>query len=201
MKTKEKILSAVMSIYMEYDVQGITMKRVAEKAGIGKSTVYEYFDNKEHMMAEAILYASHQLVDRFYESAWNNKSLNFEEALRLSIQGVLQAFSGELGKFMKIIEESNHGGNKSMMFNKVHKEIQELQEKATDYTKRLIEKGQNEGVIREGLVTMDVINFQRIYIVLCAGFSSKGDMCMDYVKDIEDRESYVYENLMRLYGK
>lgn len=56
--TKEAIYKAVMEVVAEDGLQGITMSRVAQKAGIAKGTLYLYFKDKEDMIrtsVEAIL--------------------------------------------------------------------------------------------------------------------------------------------------
>ncbi len=54
MSTKEKIIDIVVEMLknnISYD--NISMNKVAEKAGIGKSTIYEYFDSKNDLLAIA----------------------------------------------------------------------------------------------------------------------------------------------------
>ena len=49
------VYQAVIALFAEgADLNSLTVAEIAEKAGIGKGTVYEYFKNKEEMIAGAL---------------------------------------------------------------------------------------------------------------------------------------------------
>ncbi|MDO9529675.1 MAG: TetR/AcrR family transcriptional regulator [Syntrophales bacterium] len=52
--TRQGILDAVISLLMRNGIQGLTMDRVATKAGVAKGTLYVYFTNKEEILDAAI---------------------------------------------------------------------------------------------------------------------------------------------------
>ncbi|MDX9691712.1 MAG: TetR/AcrR family transcriptional regulator [Acholeplasmataceae bacterium] len=55
--TKERILSAVIEyIKDDTNLESITLSKIAEKAQIGKSTVYEHFASKEDLIIETYQY-------------------------------------------------------------------------------------------------------------------------------------------------
>ncbi|MDY0075064.1 MAG: TetR/AcrR family transcriptional regulator [Acholeplasmataceae bacterium] len=55
--TKDKLLSTLVSyIKNGDDLQNIALSKIAQDAEIGKSTVYEYFESKEHMIIETYRY-------------------------------------------------------------------------------------------------------------------------------------------------
>ncbi len=57
MDKKEKILlSALKLIKQRKNISAITISDIAMHAGVGKGTVYEYFDNKEDIFEKAIYY-------------------------------------------------------------------------------------------------------------------------------------------------
>ncbi|TFV91137.1 TetR/AcrR family transcriptional regulator [Blastococcus sp. CT_GayMR16] len=51
----DAILEAAWQLVAEHGLLAVTMSQIAEKAGIGRATLYKYFPD-----VEAILYASHQ---------------------------------------------------------------------------------------------------------------------------------------------
>ena len=55
---KEKaIYQAVLELFEEgADLNCLTVAEITKKAGIGKGTAYEYFSDKEEMIAKALLY-------------------------------------------------------------------------------------------------------------------------------------------------
>lgn len=52
--TKDAIHEAVMEVIAEEGLQGITMSRVAKKAGVAKGTLYLYFKDKEDLVRSSI---------------------------------------------------------------------------------------------------------------------------------------------------
>lgn len=51
---RESILDGVLGALTEQGSEGLTMKRVAEKAGVAKGTLYSYFDNKTELLEAAV---------------------------------------------------------------------------------------------------------------------------------------------------
>lgn len=57
MATKDKIIKVVIDyIKQDKDVNQIPLSEIAKKANIGKSTVYEYFENKEALIQDTYMY-------------------------------------------------------------------------------------------------------------------------------------------------
>ena len=56
---KEKILESAVQDFLSYGFKNVTMDDLAQKLGISKKTIYEYFDNKNQLVFEA----SHAIFD------------------------------------------------------------------------------------------------------------------------------------------
>ena len=56
---KEKILERAVQDFLSYGFKNVTMDDLAQKLGISKKTIYEYFDNKNQVVFEA----SHAIFD------------------------------------------------------------------------------------------------------------------------------------------
>ena len=65
-KRKEAILDAAFSLFMERGYTGVKIIDIANAAGIGKGTVYEYFNSKESILLELI----DTKVKRAYACFW-----------------------------------------------------------------------------------------------------------------------------------
>lgn len=52
-----EILNAAIKVFSEAGVEGATIEGIAKKAGIGKGTVYDYFDSKNTLFLEMIRYS------------------------------------------------------------------------------------------------------------------------------------------------
>ena len=71
------IYKAVSGFFMEgADLSELTVSQIAARAGIGKGTVYEYFSNKEEMIAEALHSEMQEASRRLYSRLCKKKSLH-----------------------------------------------------------------------------------------------------------------------------
>ncbi|MCM1145163.1 MAG: TetR/AcrR family transcriptional regulator [Blautia sp.] len=70
------IYKAVLELYEEgADLNSITVADITKKAGIGKGTAYEYFSDKEEMIAKALFYNGEKFCEQVYEGIRKEKSL------------------------------------------------------------------------------------------------------------------------------
>ena len=70
------VYRAVISLFAEgADLNSLTVAEIAEKAGIGKGTVYEYFKNKEEMIAGALFHQMKICCESLYEEISRKKRL------------------------------------------------------------------------------------------------------------------------------
>lgn len=74
---KEKaIYNAVIELFEEgADLNHLTVAEITGKAGIGKGTAYEYFSDKEEMIAKALFYNSENLCRQVYNGVCKEKDL------------------------------------------------------------------------------------------------------------------------------
>lgn len=64
----QALYRAVTALFVEgADLNSLTVAEIAEKAGIGKGTVYEYFKNKEEMIAGALFHQMKTSCESLYE--------------------------------------------------------------------------------------------------------------------------------------
>jgi len=62
---KEQILDAAVEMFLEKDFYTVKMKEIAEQAGVGKGTLYEYFSSKEELFQESISYWMDNYLENF----------------------------------------------------------------------------------------------------------------------------------------
>lgn len=75
---KTLIYEAALSLVDEnYDLSRIKVADIAERANIGKSTVYEYFNSKEQVIGEALLHMFNQGIKSFQQ--YNSEETSFKE--------------------------------------------------------------------------------------------------------------------------
>jgi len=91
MRTKDKILQVMMNyIKSGINLENVSMQTIANDVEIGKSTLYEYFDNKQQIITEAYVY----LIRHYHEILVNvDKSKGFEYALKKEIQLIIEVMT------------------------------------------------------------------------------------------------------------
>ncbi len=78
----EAIYQAVNTLFAQgADLNNLTVSRITTKAGIGKGTAYEYFPNKEDMIAGALYYATQEICVQLYRKM--KQAGNFYEKMQL----------------------------------------------------------------------------------------------------------------------
>lgn len=82
---REAIIEAAVQVFSEKGYHNARMEEIAIAAGIGKGTIYEYFDSKLHLF-QAVMENSIQI---YYESIVSQdlRNLSFEERLRRLMEG------------------------------------------------------------------------------------------------------------------
>lgn len=200
MDTKEKIIKAVSSVYIEGGIQSVTMRKVAEKVGIGKSTVYEHFESKEDMIVQTFLYVANNLVEHLHMDYQKLQKLPFQTGLKKSIKSLIEMLQGEIGSYAGMFKEFQELSTSNYLKKICENELKEMRLRANEYTKQMFEKGIEEGVFRSDLEEIDLINFQGVYLMLCAGFSGTDEIVQQYACKIEKPEEYVYERLLAMFG-
>ncbi|HKI46771.1 MAG TPA: TetR/AcrR family transcriptional regulator, partial [Balneolales bacterium] len=71
--TREGIYKAVEKIIAEDGIEGLTMNRLAEQAGIAKGTIYLYFKDKKELIQSAMDYSLSPLKDGVIQILDSNK--------------------------------------------------------------------------------------------------------------------------------
>jgi AcrR family transcriptional regulator len=82
---KDQIIEAVIhKIQEEGFSTDITMTEIAKNVDIGKSTIYEYFKNKDEVLKNALLKMSENSIDRIFNIE-NIETMSFEDAFKAQI--------------------------------------------------------------------------------------------------------------------
>ncbi len=145
---KEQIFNAVIThIKEEGFLNHLTISEIAKKADVGKGTVYEYFNSKDEVIAETIIYmmeeTSHKIISR------QDKITNFKDALYYHIKTLMHLFI-ENSSFHTMLMSQDIGGliNESLK-QKIMKKLKELKMKYREYLGHILQQGVKEGSIQE----------------------------------------------------
>lgn len=109
--TKDKILDAIIAyIKEEPSLDHVSMTQIAQRAGIGKSTVYDYFETKDALVEEAYLY----LIEKYSKTLLSEiPEQTYKEALIHQLKNILTVM-----KDAKLIMDAIMNADKNMgLFN------------------------------------------------------------------------------------
>jgi len=156
-KKRTDIACSCKEILLEYGIKNLTIAHIAKTAGIGKGTVYEYFENKEDIVFEIITTFITEHEKRLHE------------IIRLDISSKEKFFHffyllykdenshQQLNIYREFLAIAMTNGTQEMIdFNK------NCREKFTDILSQIVKKGIDKGEIRaeaEG-ITSALITFE-----------------------------------------
>lgn len=121
------LYQAVVSFFGEgADMSCITVAEIAARAGIGKGTVYEYFSNKEEMIAGALYNSMQQLCEKLREKICQQATL-YDKMMQILLTMEEQMKDGSSFLHLLHIKESSSEIGRRM------KEIIEEQKEEKDF--------------------------------------------------------------------
>ncbi|MFA5542526.1 MAG: TetR/AcrR family transcriptional regulator [Bacilli bacterium] len=145
--TKNKIIEVVTNYIKSADnIEKISIKKIAEEAGIGKSTVYEHFKSKEELIDEAYI----SLID-YYQDILKKDIIgyNFEESLKNQIGRVISVMSDAKLIMEAIFQNNSIPALRCNVLEKIESVNIDFQEQFSVF----LNMGINEGVISKSLIT------------------------------------------------
>ena len=140
-KRRHEIFHQVVNIFLKKGFQETSMREVAEAAGLGKSTLYDYFKTKDEILVYFFEEQSNDMVEEAQKVALQN--LSADKRLRQVMQKYLENLLANKNLFLKLTAESQRVKMESQ------KQIQEKRHAYQDMIRALIDEGIREGVFRK----------------------------------------------------
>ena len=88
-RRKEEILQAARAVFAQVGYRQTTVEAVAERAEVGKGTIYLYFENKESLRTELLLRALAELTGHLKAASDSCSVLHPEQRLRVMADAYL----------------------------------------------------------------------------------------------------------------
>jgi len=139
-KRRHEIFHQVVQIFSRKGFHETSMQEIAQAAGLGKSTLYDYFKTKDEIL---IYFFEDQLRDMTQDAqkiALQN--LSADERLRQVMKKYLESLQENKNLFLKLMQESERLKLESQ------KQVQAKRYAYQDLIRALIEEGIREGVFR-----------------------------------------------------
>ncbi len=176
---KEKIIGAALEIFSQKLFHQVAMSEVAAASGVGKGTIYLYFDSKEALFREVIKYS----YNAYYESLQD--CLAAGNSAREKLKKVIDMqneFMQTQKKFVYMLAEE-----KLISSLILEEEAFQCQQEIIDLVGRVIEEGIKQGEFR----SMNPALAAKIFMGAVAAlwysayvYESKEDLCQNSVDEI-----------------
>jgi AcrR family transcriptional regulator len=140
-KRRHEIFHAVVKVFLKKGFQETSMREIAEAAGLGKSTLYDYFKTKDDILLYFFEDQLNDLTEEAQKIAIQNKSA--DKRLRLITQMHMEFLQANKSLFMKMSMEAQRLKPESQ------KQIQEKRHAYQDLIRALIDEGIREGTFRK----------------------------------------------------
>ncbi|AOY75543.1 TetR/AcrR family transcriptional regulator [Clostridium formicaceticum] len=141
MKQKEYlILEAAIKVFNQYGFYEAKISNIAEEAGVGKGTVYEYFDSKKQLFERSILYITEQYIVEAREIIKKEKTVKEKLVLLAQYHG---EFIEKYVQAGELIISRNSIISEEMIYK-----IMEARNTVYDFIDVLIEEGIHNGELR-----------------------------------------------------
>jgi len=114
-KKRNDIACACKDILLEYGIKNLTISHIAKTAGIGKGTVYEYFENKEDIVFEIITVFISEYEKRLLEVIGKDSSTKEKLFHFLYIGFEDEISNGQLNLYREFLAISMTGGTEAMV--------------------------------------------------------------------------------------
>ena len=140
-KRRHEIFHQVVNVFLKKGFQETSMREIAEAAGLGKSTLYDYFKTKN----EILVYFFEDQLNDMAEEAQKIAKQNFTADIRLRkiMEAYIESLQANKNLFMKLTVEVQRLKMESQ------KQIQEKRHAYQDMIRTLIDEGIREGVFRK----------------------------------------------------
>ncbi|NTW18016.1 MAG: TetR/AcrR family transcriptional regulator [Syntrophaceae bacterium] len=139
-RRRHEIFHQVVSIFMKKGFHEASMHEIAQVAGLGKSTLYDYFKTKDEILIYFFEDQLSDLTDEAQKIALQN--LSADKRLRQIMEKYLESLQANKNLFLILMQEVQRLKPESQ------KLVQEKRHAYQDLVRALIDEGIREGVLR-----------------------------------------------------
>ncbi len=146
--TKERILEAALEVFAQKGFHTATMDEIAERGGVGKGTLYRYFDTKEKLFGELVRLRLDELEGRVVSAIDGHDDVLTMIAKHIRIY--FEFFDRNQHLYRLVVQEQLDLGEQApdMYFRKVMRALPNL--------KRKVYEGSQQGILKD-------VDFQTVF--------------------------------------
>lgn len=140
-KRRHEIFHQVVNVFVKKGFHETSMHEIAEAAGLGKSTLYDYFKTKDEILVYFFEDQLNDLTNEAQKVALQN--LSADKRLRQIMEIYIESLQANKNLFLKLTQESQRLKPQSQ------KLVQEKRYAYQDLVRALIDEGIREGIFRK----------------------------------------------------
>ena len=140
-KRRHEIFHQVVNVFVKKGFHETSMHEIAQAAGLGKSTLYDYFKTKDEILIYFFEDQLNDLTDEAQKIALQN--LSADKRLRQVTEKYLESLQANKSLFLKLTQEAQR------LKPSGQKQMQEKRHAYQDLIRALIDEGIREGVFRK----------------------------------------------------
>ncbi len=151
---RETILGAAEAVFFEKGLRAATLDEIAERAEVGKGTIYLYFSSKEDLYCSLMTRALVLLLGSFREA--NAEEAGPSEALgRLS--GAYLNFSRTHSHLFKMLAAAESPAVIENVSPEVFAALEDASDNVLSYVATFVQRGIDDGVFRKDLSSREAV--------------------------------------------
>lgn len=140
-RRRHEIFHQVVNVFMKKGFHETSMQEIAQVAGLGKSTLYDYFKTKDEILIYFFEDQLNDLTNEAQKIALQN--LSADKRLRQVMEKYMEILQANKSLFMRLTAESQSLRPESQ------KQIQDKRHAYQNLIRALIDEGIREGVFRK----------------------------------------------------
>jgi TetR/AcrR family transcriptional regulator len=147
---KQRILDVALEEFAEKGLYGARINYIAEKSGVNKRNIYEYFDSKDGLYSAVLTIVYERLAK--WEQAVISQDASYEQSIKNIIKMYFDFFYDN-PSFVKIVMWENLNNAKYIGESKAIS----LKENALSFVKKVLIRGKADGVFKESVDVDEVV--------------------------------------------
>ena len=141
-KRNRQILTASMKIFSRYGYQNTDVEKIAHLAGLGKGTVYRYFESKENLFLSTLEWGLNSLKNEIVDAI--NKVDDYPEKVRTALAVYLSFFEKNRDFYRLLIQERIWAEVKSAGWRWKEKHLSHI-----DHLEKILAEGMKKGYFKK----------------------------------------------------
>ncbi len=146
---KQAILEEVLNLLHHHTEETFTMSNLAKHLSIAKSTLYEYFDNKQTMIAQALSYLIETHMQELL-ALEGEEHQSFDERLKLYFNRLV-SLTQKKRSMSSVMYHPEVGALSEALKLQVHAKVQEAYRLSETRLHEIIAQGHREGRLNKAL--------------------------------------------------